>query len=535
GKVYNCLCQAGTNNRIIVTTYFEHSCEATIELSKTDIWGLGLDFVHGKDNLKSLTVIKDKTLVAGVVNGRNIWINDLSESLKLLDTISQKISKNKIIISTSCSLLHVPYTKENEPHSDLTKWFAFAREKVKETALLAELFFCNDHKQYSDKITHNSNLINTRARSDMFTDQTVTQRIADISKTEREGNAAVRLQIQKKAFNLAELPTTTIGSFPQTAQIRKTRSDYKNERISQVEYDDQIKAYIDDCISFQENIGLDVLVHGEPERNDMVEYFGEMLNGFHFTKKGWVQSYGSRCVKPPVIYADISRPAPMTVKWISYAQSKTNKMVKGMLTGPVTIINWSFVREDIPRSIIAKQIAIALRDEIEDLQKAGIKIIQVDEAAFKEGYPLREESVSDYEEWALESFKISVSSARKETQIHTHMCYSEFNDIIETIEKMDADVITIETARSGNRLLRIFREREYKSEIGPGVYDIHSPRIPKTEEIRDEILKRLEVVDRDKVWINPDCGLKTRRWEEVKPALLNMVEAAKALRLNNRT
>jgi len=291
-----------------------------------------------------------------------------------------------------------------------------------------------------------------------------------------------------------------------------------------------MKNYINECVKFQEDCGLEVLVHGEPERNDMVEYFGEQFKGYGFSQNGWVQSYGSRCVKPPFIYGDISRPKPMTVDWILYSQSKTDKIMKGMLTGPVTILNWSFVRDDKPRDEVSKQIAVALSDEIDDLQKAGIKIIQVDEAAFKEGYPLRVENISKYEEWAVRDFKICVSSAYKETQIHTHMCYSEFNDIIQTIENMDADVISIETARSGNELLKIFKETGYKQEVGPGVYDIHSPRIPSVEEIVKQIKLLLEVLPPKQLWINPDCGLKTRKWDEVKPSLQNMVKAVKILR-----
>ena len=348
--------------------------------------------------------------------------------------------------------------------------------------------------------------------------------------TGREGSFEERNLIQKKMLSLPFLPTTTIGSFPQTPELRKLRRDYKKGEIPLKQYESEIRKYIDNCIEVQEKAGLDVLVHGEPERNDMVEYFAELLNGFHFTKNGWVQSYGSRCVKPPVIYGDVSRPEAMTVKWISYAQSRTEKPVKGMLTGPVTIINWSFVRNDILKETVAGQIALCLSDEISDLQDAGIKIIQVDEAAFKEGYPLRKDKRGRYEKWALESFKRTVASASMETQMHTHMCYSEFNDIIETIEAMDADVISIETARSGNRLLKIFQSTGYDKAIGPGVYDIHSPRIPSQEEMQDFILERLKVIDKSKMWINPDCGLKTRKWEEVKPALKNMVAAAAEVR-----
>ena len=340
------------------------------------------------------------------------------------------------------------------------------------------------------------------------------------------------LRFKKSFLAYDDLATTTIGSFPQTQELRKIRADYKKSLILKEIYEAEMKKYIDECIAFQEEVGLEVLVHGEPERNDMVEYFGEQLNGYGFSQNGWVQSYGSRCVKPPFIYGDISRPKAMTVDWTSYAQSKTSKIMKGMLTGPVTILNWSFVRDDKPRDEVTEQIAIALSDEIEDLQNAGIKIIQVDEAAFKEGYPLRSENIALYEKWAVDNFRLSVCTAKKETQIHTHMCYSEFNDIIKTIEAMDADVISIETARSGNELLKIFKEIGYKQEVGPGVYDIHSPRIPSVEEMVEQIERLLEVLPKEQLWINPDCGLKTRKWDEVKPSLINMVKAVNVVRNN---
>jgi 5-methyltetrahydropteroyltriglutamate--homocysteine methyltransferase len=347
---------------------------------------------------------------------------------------------------------------------------------------------------------------------------------------ERSDKFEDRIKEQHKEFNYPTLPTTTIGSFPQTPEVRKARRDFKNGKISQTEYENAMKAYIDDCVAFQVEADIDVLVHGEPERNDMVEYFGEQLKGFAFSQNGWVQSYGSRCVKPPVIFGDVSRPKAMTVDWITYAQSKTDRVMKGMLTGPVTILNWSFVRDDLERSEVSKQIALAIADEVDDLQKAGIKMIQVDEAAFKEGYPLRDSKIPTYEEWAVRDFKICVAPAVATTQIHTHMCYSEFNDIIRTIEAMDADVISIETARSGNELLKIFAKVGYKQEVGPGVYDIHSPRIPSVEEIVEQINKLLEVLPASQLWINPDCGLKTRKWDEVKPSLKNMVEAVKIVR-----
>ncbi len=326
------------------------------------------------------------------------------------------------------------------------------------------------------------------------------------------------------------MATTTIGSFTQTTEVRKSRNDFKKGLLSKTTYEKVMKEYIDESIKIQEDIGLDILVHGEPERNDMVEYFGEQLDGYGFSQNGWVQSYGSRCVKPPFIYGDISRPKPMTVEWISYAQSKTKKILKGMLTGPVTILNWSFVRDDIPRNEVSEQIAYAINDEIGDLQDAGIQILQVDEAAFKEGYPLRKVKKEFYEKWAVDSFKLAVSSADSKTQIHTHMCYSNFNDIIKTINDMDADVITIETARSGNRLLKVFADVGYEKEVGPGVYDIHSPRIPSVNEIKTQINSLLEVLPKEQLWINPDCGLKTRKYGEVVQSLKNMVEAVNLVR-----
>jgi 5-methyltetrahydropteroyltriglutamate--homocysteine methyltransferase len=400
---------------------------------------------------------------------------------------------------------------------------------VKELVFLAKAF--DNPDAAAAGIGANAKIMAAKKTSPLTTDEEVRKRLGSIPKgASRQGAFAERNALQKAALNLPPLPTTTIGSYPQTPEVRALRQDLKAQKITQAQYEAGVKAYIDDCVAFQEEAGLDVLVHGEPERNDMVEYFGEMLKGFHFTKNAWVQSYGSRCVKPPIIYGDVSRPYPMTVKWITYAQSLTKKPMKGMLTGPVTILTWSFVRDDLPRSEVSRQIAAALYDEVKDLQEAGIRIVQVDEAAFKEGYPLRKENIPAYEEWAVDAFRLTVSGAKKETQIQTHMCYSDFTGIIHTIERMDADVILIETARSGNTLLRVFKEQGYANEIGPGVYDIHSPRVPGAEEFAEQIRARLAVLPRDKMWVNPDCGLKTRRWEEVKPALKNMVEAARKLR-----
>lgn len=534
---YDALCSIADNIDIIVTTYYEHSNEATKVLVHTPIWGLGLDFKHGEKNIESLDLIANsgKKLVAGVVDGRNIWKNDIVQTVELLEIISRYVAKNNIIVSSSCSLLHTPFTLKYEENMDteIKNWLSYAVEKLEEISLVSKVFFKGIdrlNKEETIAYTENIEANRTRKNSTRIHNEVIQLKVANFTKPEREGIYEERIKIQKKNLGYKELATTTIGSFPQTSEVRKARADFKKSAISQETYEAKMKDYIDECISFQEECGLEVLVHGEPERNDMVEYFGEQLNGFGFSQNGWVQSYGSRCVKPPFIYGDISRPKPMTVDWMIYAQSKTDHIMKGMLTGPVTILNWSFVRDDMPRSEVSKQIAIALSDEIDDLQKAGIKMIQVDEAAFKEGYPLRTKNIQSYEEWAVRDFKISVSTANKETQIHTHMCYSEFNNIIRTIEAMDADVISIETARSGNELLKIFKEVGYKQEVGPGVYDIHSPRIPSVEEIVEQIKLLLKVLPKEQLWINPDCGLKTRKWEEVKPSLENMVKAVEIVR-----
>ena len=534
---YDALCAVSSNINIIVTTYFEHSNEATKVLVHTPVWGLGLDFLHGKQNIESLERIKKsgKKLIAGVVDGRNIWKNDIAKTADLLDNIAATVAKENIIVSSSCSLLHTPFTLKYEEKMDteIKNWLSYAVEKLSEVALVSNVFFdaeasLNDKEKTALRANKEVNIL--RANSTRIHNKTVQKRVANFTKLERDGGYEERIKIQKELLGYKDLATTTIGSFPQTPEVRKARSDYKKSVISKETYEAQMKTYIDDCVVFQEECGLEILVHGEPERNDMVEYFGEQLDGYGFSQNGWVQSYGSRCVKPPFIYGDISRPKPMTVEWMKYAQSKTDKIMKGMLTGPVTILNWSFVRDDMDRGDVSKQIAVALSDEIDDLQKSGIKMIQVDEAAFKEGYPLRAENITTYEAWAVRDFKISVSTAHKETQIHTHMCYSEFNDIIRTIEAMDADVISIETARSGNELLKIFKEVGYKQEVGPGVYDIHSPRIPSVEEMVEQIKHLLQVLPKEQLWINPDCGLKTRKWEEVKPSLINMVEAVKEVR-----
>jgi 5-methyltetrahydropteroyltriglutamate--homocysteine methyltransferase len=526
-ETYQELAAASSRIKLIVTSYFDHAAEAVKLLGNTPVWGIGLDFLYGERNIEALEGAASKTIVAGLVDGRNVWRTDVSAGLELLERIHKIIPKERIIVSTSCSLLHSPYAARNEPESPVKKYLAFAAEKVEEVALLAKLFSGGGLSEPEAAVLaeNKGNLLS--ARNAGLPKNSAAPRSG---RQAREGTYHERSAVQRKYLNLPPLPSTTIGSFPQTPELRKARSNYRKGVLSKAEYEREIQNAIDHCIAFQEEIGLDVLVHGEPERNDMVEYFGELLDGFHFTQNGWVQSYGSRCVKPPLIFGDVSRPRPMTVKWISYAQSKTEKPVKGMLTGPVTILNWSFVRNDIPRSAVARQLALALSAELADLQKAGITIIQVDEAAFREGYPLRKEKAAEYEQWALDAFRLAVSTAETATQIHTHMCYSEFSGIIQTIEAMDADVLTIETARSGNRLLRVFKETGYRNEIGPGVYDIHSPRIPSAAEFREQITARLAVLDKNKMWVNPDCGLKTRTWEEAGPALKNMVEAAASLR-----
>jgi len=534
---YDKLSLISNNIKIAVVTYFEHSSEATKILVNTPVWALGLDFLYGEENYESLDIIaqSNKVLIAGVVDGRNIWKTDIYATLTKLQKIAQSVAKEKILVSSSSSLLHVPFTLKYEEKMDdeIKNWLAYAVEKLDEIALISKIFTDGEaslNDAQKELLSTNKEANISRRTSKRIHDKKVQQRTATITKLERDGAYEERIKIQKELLAYKELATTTIGSFPQTPEVRHARREFKNGNISQEAYTQEMKNYIDECVAFQEECGLEILVHGEPERNDMVEYFGEQLQGYGFSQNGWVQSYGSRCVKPPFIYGDISRPNPMTVEWITYAQSKTDKIMKGMLTGPVTILNWSFVRDDMARSDVSKQIALAIQDEVDDLQNAGIKIIQVDEAAFKEGYPLRDSKVKAYEDWAVRDFKLCVSSAKKETQIHTHMCYSEFNDIIATIEAMDADVISIETARSGNELLKIFAKVGYKQEVGPGVYDIHSPRIPSVGEIVTQIHSLLEVLPKEQLWINPDCGLKTRKWEEVKPSLKNMVEAVKIVR-----
>ncbi|KAG2690026.1 hypothetical protein I3760_09G168000 [Carya illinoinensis] len=498
---------------VLVETYFaDVPAEAYKALtSLKGVTGYGFDFVRGSNTLDLIKgkFPKGKYLFAGVVDGRNIWANDLAASLGTLQALEGIVGKEKLVVSTSTSLLHTAVDLFNETKLDkeIKSWLAFAAQKVLEVNALAKAL--SGHK---DEAFFSAAALKG-------------------SDHRRATNVSTRLDAQQKKLNLPILPTTTIGSFPQTIELRRVRREYKAKKISEDEYVKAIKEEINKVVKLQEELDIDVLVHGEPERNDMVEYFGEQLSGFAFTVNGWVQSYGSRCVKPPIIYGDVSRPNPMTVFWSSTAQSMTARPMKGMLTGPVTILNWSFVRNDQPRFETCYQIALAIKDEVEDLEKAGINVIQIDEAALREGLPLRKSEQAFYLDWAVHSFRITNCGVNDTTQIHTHMCYSNFNDIIHSIIDMDADVITIENSRSDEKLLSVFREGvKYGAGIGPGVYDIHSPRIPSTEEIADRINKMLAVLETNILWVNPDCGLKTRKYAEVKPALKNMVAAAKLLR-----
>ncbi|KAL6496392.1 hypothetical protein OROGR_029650 [Orobanche gracilis] len=521
---------------VLIETYF---ADVPLDAYKTltslsGVCGFGFDLVRGTETLELIKggFPSGKYLFAGLVDGRNIWANDLAASLTTLQSLEGIVGKDKLVVSTSCSLLHTAVDLVNEPKLDqeIKSWLAFAAQKVVEVNALAKALAGEKDEAF---FSANAAAQASRKSSPRVNNEAVQKAAAALKGSDhrRATNVSARLDAQQKKLNLPVLPTTTIGSFPQTIELRRVRREYKAKKTSEEEYIRCIKEEINKVVKLQEELDIDVLVHGEPERNDMVEYFGEQLSGFAFTANGWVQSYGSRCVKPPIIYGDVSRPNPMTVFWSTAAQSMTKRPMKGMLTGPVTILNWSFVRNDQPRFETCYQIALAIKDEVEDLEKAGITVIQIDEAALREGLPLRKSQHSFYLDWAVHSFRITNVSVEDTTQIHTHMCYSNFNDIIHSIIDMDADVITIENSRSDEKLLSVFREGvKYGAGIGPGVYDIHSPRIPSTEEIADRINKMLAVLETNILWVNPDCGLKTRKYTEVKPALENMVSAAKLLR-----
>ena len=528
-----------TRLKVILTTYFDglaDNAALAVELKPAI---LHIDVVRAPKSWEDVVRLlpKDASLSLGVVDGRNIWKNDLSRSLDIINKVKSIIGEERLVVATSCSLLHSPIDLENEKNekslpAEVKRWLAFARQKISEVIILADL--AGRSPSYVSKAALQSNVadIEDRRTSALTNNEEIKRRVEAVTPdfASRKSPFRERIVEQHRELYLPLFPTTTIGSFPQTAEIRSWRSKFKKGEITNEEYTALLKGEIERTIRKQEEIGLDVLVHGEAERNDMVEYFGEQLSGFAFTQNGWVQSYGSRCVKPPVIYGDVSRPKAMTVDWITYAQSLTDKPVKGMLTGPVTILQWSFVRNDQPRSVTMKQIALAIRDEVVDLEKAGIKVIQIDEPAIREGLPLRKAEREEYLDKAVEAFRISASGVKDSTQIHTHMCYSQFNDIIKHIALMDADVITIECARSQMNLLSAFAEFKYPNDIGPGVYDIHSPRVPSVDEMVALLRKAAQVINPEQLWVNPDCGLKTRGWVETEASLRNMVEAADIMR-----
>ena len=520
--------------KLLLATYFGRLQDNLALVTRLPVAGVHLDAVNAADEIDALIaqLPQHSVLSLGVINGRNIWKTDLNAALQRLAPIATALGERPWV-APSCSLLHVPVDLASEQALDteIASWLAFALQKLDELRILGSALN-QGRNSVASELADNQAAIDSRRQSPRVTNPAVQAAVAaiDSSLGQRHSPYAERAARQSALLKLPLFPTTTIGSFPQTADIRQARRQFKSGELDEASYTQAMQAEIAHCVREQEALGLDVLVHGEPERNDMVEYFGEQLDGYAFSQYGWVQSYGSRCVKPPILFGDISRPQPMTVAWSTYAQSLTDKPMKGMLTGPVTILNWSFVRDDQPRSASCLQLALAIRQEVLDLEKAGVRIIQIDEAALREGLPLRRAQWQAYLDWAVESFRISANGVADDTQIHTHMCYSEFNDIIQSIAAMDADVITIETSRSDMELLDAFKHFEYPNDIGPGVYDIHSPNIP-TQEYMVQLMKlAAERVPAERLWVNPDCGLKTRQWAEVTPALANMVAAARALR-----
>ncbi len=527
--------------KIILANYFDCFGDNIDIALSLPVHTLQIDLVRCPlqlDDILNSGKLNPKThLSLGVVDGRNVWKNNYEESLKLIQKAIDAIGIERLLIAPSCSLLHSPCDLDLENNSknlapEVKKWLAFAKQKLEEVSTLKQLATKENLENSLVKLHKNSKTHEIKKTSTLIHKSKVKKRVKALTEkdAQRINPFSTRQKLQEVSLNLPLFPTTTIGSFPQTKEVRSWRAKYKKGNLSIQEYKTLLEDETKKTITFQEDAGLDVLVHGEFERNDMVEYFGEQLNGFAFTQFGWVQSYGSRCVKPPIIYGDVSRENPITVEWSSYAQSLTSKPVKGMLTGPVTILQWSFVRNDQARSKTCTQIALAIRDEVVDLEKAGLQIIQIDEPAFREGLPLRKEDWKTYLDWAITAFRIAASGVKDQTQIHTHMCYSEFNDIITDIANMDADVITIECSRSQMELLDVFAAFKYPNEIGPGVYDIHSPRVPEKEEMVSLIKKASNYIPVRQIWINPDCGLKTRNWEETKKALIQMVAAAKKCR-----
>jgi len=520
--------------KLLLATYFgqlQNNLELTCALP---VAGLHVDAINARTEIDQIVqrLSADKVLSLGVINGRNIWKADLHATLEWLEPV-HKALQNRLWIAPSCSLLHVPVDLDSEQKfdADIRSWLAFALQKLDELQILAKALN-NGRVSVQEALIANNAAIEKRRSSRRVHNPAVKAAVAAIEASlgKRKGDYEERARKQAALLKLPAFPTTTIGSFPQTAEIRHARSEFKKGALNEAAYKKAMQDEIAHCVKEQEALGLDVFVHGEAERNDMVEYFGEQLDGYTFSQFGWVQSYGSRCVKPPILFGDISRPKAMTVEWITFAQSLTNKPMKGMLTGPATILNWSFVRDDQPRSVSCHQLALAIRQEVLDLEEAGVRVIQIDEAALREGLPLRRSQWNEYLQWAVESFRITANGVRDETQIHTHMCYSEFNDIIAAIADMDADVITIETSRSDMELLDAFDNFNYPNEIGPGVYDIHSPNIPSQEHIVQLMQKAAQRIPAERLWVNPDCGLKTRSWNEVIPALRNMVAASKTLR-----
>ncbi len=520
--------------RILVKTYFDHVGDAYGVLRDLPVEGVGLDLHRGPRNVELIAEqggLEDQWLFAGIVDGRNVWINELEHSLDLLRGLAGRCEE--LVVSTSCSLLHTPVDLASEPALDgeLRSWMAFARQKVGEVVTLAR-GLSGGREAIAAELDANDRALASRRASERTRNPYVRERVAALTEADarRSSPFEVRREAQRAALGLPRFPTTTIGSYPQTQEIRRARAELREGKIGEQEYEARMRSEIERVIRFQEEVGLDVLVHGEPERNDMVQYFAEQLEGYAFTQNGWVQSYGSRYVRPPVLYGDVNRPRPMTTQWIAYAQSLTDKPVKGMLTGPVTMLQWSFVRDDQPRAETCEQIALAIRDEVADLEAEGIRIIQVDEPAIREGLPLRRDRWDEYLRWAVYCFRVATAVVRDETQIQTHMCYSDFGDIMEQIQQMDADVLLIEAARSRMELLHDWERTGYVQEIGPGVYDIHSPRVPPAEEMAELLKAAAQVLRPDQLWVNPDCGLKTRAWPETEAALRNMVAAAKQLR-----
>ncbi len=523
-----------TGPRLLLTTYFGRLGENLGLVAELPVAGVHLDAVSARDEVEPLlaALSEGRVLSLGVLSGRNVWRTDLAATIAWLAPIHLKLG-DRLWLAPSCSLLHVPVDLDSETALDpeLRSWLAFAQQKLSEIEVLGRAL-SQGYASSSSEIDESRRALDSRRHSPRVHDPKVEARLAALDSKfgERKSPFEVRAAIQQTSFQLPAYPTTTIGSFPQTADIRKVRSEYKAGKVDESAYVAAMRGEIERAVRQQEELGLDVLVHGEAERSDMVEYFGEQLKGYVFSEFGWVQSYGSRCVKPPILFGDVSRPKAMTVEWIRYAQSLTKLPMKGMLTGPVTILNWSFVRDDQPRSVSCYQLALAIRDEVRDLEKAGVRIIQIDEAALREGLPLRRAEWAEYLRWSVDAFRIAANGVDDGTQIHTHMCYSEFNDIIEAIAAMDADVITIETSRSNMELLDAFERFEYPNQIGPGVYDIHSPNVPSEEQIVKLMQRAAERIPAERLWVNPDCGLKTRSWEEVLPALTNLVSAAKTLR-----